>query len=53
VTAPGPLDERGVLIAGVRDARIAQGRLYTDEVEPEGADIDARCAGWRAPQIRS
>ena len=33
-----PLDERGVLIAGVRDDRIAWGRLYTDEVEPEGAD---------------
>jgi ketosteroid isomerase-like protein len=36
-----PLDERGVLIAGIRDGRIAWGRLYVDEVEPESADIDA------------
>jgi ketosteroid isomerase-like protein len=35
-----PLDERGVLIAGVRDDRIAWGRLYVDEVEPESAGID-------------
>ena len=34
-------DERGVLILGVRDDRIAWGRLYVDEVEQEGADIDA------------
>ena len=47
-----PLDERGVLIAGVRDDRIAWGRLYVDEVELEGADIDAtvrRMAGTRDP----
>lgn len=36
-----PLDERGVLIMGVRDGRIAWGRLYVDEVERESADIDA------------
>jgi ketosteroid isomerase-like protein len=36
-----PLDERGVIIAGVRDERIGWGRLYVDEVEREGADIDA------------
>jgi ketosteroid isomerase-like protein len=36
-----PLDERGVTIAGIRDDRIAWGRLYVDEVEREGADIDA------------
>jgi ketosteroid isomerase-like protein len=36
-----PLDERGVLIFGVRDDRIAWGRLYVDEVEREGAGIDA------------
>jgi ketosteroid isomerase-like protein len=35
-----PLDERGVLILGIRDDRIAWGRLYADEVEREGADID-------------
>ena len=36
-----PLEERGVLIMGVRDDRIAWGRLYSDEVEREGAGIDA------------
>jgi ketosteroid isomerase-like protein len=35
-----PLEERGVLIMGIRDDRIAWGRLYVDEVEPESADID-------------
>jgi ketosteroid isomerase-like protein len=34
-------EERGVLIMGIRDDRIAWGRLYADEVEREGADIDA------------
>jgi ketosteroid isomerase-like protein len=36
-----PLDERGVIIAGVSDDRIAWARLYVDEVEGEGAGIDA------------
>jgi ketosteroid isomerase-like protein len=36
-----PLEERGVLIVGTREDRIAWGRLYADEVEREGADIDA------------
>jgi ketosteroid isomerase-like protein len=36
-----PLEERGVIIMGVRDDRIAWGRLYADEVEREGPDIDA------------
>jgi ketosteroid isomerase-like protein len=36
-----PLDERGVIIMGIRDDRIAWGRLYADEVEREGAAIDA------------
>lgn len=35
------LDERGVIIAGIRDERIAWARLYVDEVVPESADIDA------------
>ena len=34
------LDERGVLILGTSDNRIAWGRLYVGEVEPESADID-------------
>jgi ketosteroid isomerase-like protein len=36
-----PLEERGVLVMGIRDDRIAWGRLYADEVEREGADIDS------------
>jgi ketosteroid isomerase-like protein len=36
-----PLDERGVIIMGIRADRIAWGRLYADEVEREGAGIDA------------
>ena len=35
-----PLEERGVLIMGVRDDRIAWGRLYVDDVDNDGADID-------------
>ena len=35
------LDERGVVIAGARDGRIAWLRLYVDEVERDGAGIDA------------
>ncbi|MGZ6645151.1 MAG: nuclear transport factor 2 family protein [Solirubrobacteraceae bacterium] len=36
-----PLDERGVIIAGVRDDRLAWGRLYVDEVHAEAPGIDA------------
>ncbi len=36
-----PIEERGVLIMGIRDDRIAWGRLYVDEVDRESADIDA------------
>jgi ketosteroid isomerase-like protein len=35
-----PFEERGVIILGIRDHRIAWGRLYVGEVEREGADID-------------
>jgi ketosteroid isomerase-like protein len=35
-----PFEERGVLIMGISDDRIAWGRLYADEVGREGADID-------------
>jgi hypothetical protein len=31
-----PVEERGVLIMGIRDDRIAWGRVYADEVEREG-----------------
>jgi ketosteroid isomerase-like protein len=33
------LEERGVTIFGIRDGRIAWGRLYLEETEREGADI--------------
>jgi ketosteroid isomerase-like protein len=36
-----PLDERGVVVMGIRDERISWGRLYVDEVEREGAEINA------------
>jgi ketosteroid isomerase-like protein len=36
-----PFEERGVIVMKVRDDRIDSGRLYADEVEREGADIDA------------
>ncbi|HEV8421313.1 MAG TPA: nuclear transport factor 2 family protein [Actinomycetota bacterium] len=35
-----PLDERGVTIVGIRDGRIEWGRLYLEEVEGAGADIE-------------
>jgi ketosteroid isomerase-like protein len=47
-----PLDERGVLIMGIRDDRIAWGRLYVDEVEREGAGIDAVVRGIAGTQDR-
>jgi ketosteroid isomerase-like protein len=36
-----PLDERGVIVMGVREDRLAWGRLYVDEVARESAGIDA------------
>ena len=36
-----PFEERGVIIMGIREDRIAWGRLYADEVQRDGADIDA------------
>jgi len=48
-----PLEERGVLIAGVRDDRISWGRLYIDELSPKARTSTPRSAGWRARKIRS
>jgi ketosteroid isomerase-like protein len=45
-----PLDERGVIIAGIREDRIAWARLYVDEVEREGDDIDAVVRGMAGTQ---
>jgi ketosteroid isomerase-like protein len=36
-----PLDEGGVIVLGVRDDRVAWGRLYVAEVERAGDGIDA------------
>jgi ketosteroid isomerase-like protein len=36
-----PLEERGVIVMGIRDDLITWGRLYVEEVEREGAGIDA------------
>ena len=36
-----PLDMAGVIVCGVRDGRIVWGRLYVEDVEHEGAGIDA------------
>jgi ketosteroid isomerase-like protein len=36
-----PLEMAGVIVAGVRDDRIAWARLYVEPVEREGAGIDA------------
>jgi ketosteroid isomerase-like protein len=47
-----PLEERGVLIMSVRDDRIAWGRLYVDEVEREGDDIDAVVRGMAGTEDR-
>jgi ketosteroid isomerase-like protein len=47
------LDERGVTIMGIRDGRIAWGRLYLEEIDEEGADIDEtvrQMAGRREDQ---
>ena len=46
-----PFEERGVIIMGIREDRIAWGRLYADEVQRDGRDIDAvvgRMAGTDA-----
>lgn len=45
-----PLDERGATIMGIRDGRIVWGRLYLEEIEQEGEDIEEtvrRMAGRR------
>src|SRR4051794_37363442 len=36
-----PLDERGVVVMGVREDRVAWGRFYVDEVDRDSPDIDA------------
>jgi ketosteroid isomerase-like protein len=36
-----PFEVRGVIVMGIRADRIAWGRLYTDEVQREGPEIEA------------
>lgn len=36
-----PLDEAGVIVAGVREGRLRWARLYVEPVEREGGGIDA------------
>lgn len=40
-TDGSPFDMRGVIIATIRDGRIASARLYVEPVEHSGMDIDA------------
>ncbi|HEX2054047.1 MAG TPA: nuclear transport factor 2 family protein [Actinomycetota bacterium] len=47
-----PLDERGVMLMGIRDGLVAWGRLYVEEVEQVPVGIDetvARMAGRMDP----
>lgn len=47
------LDIRGVTLFGIEDGRIVSGRLYMEEVEEAGGDIDAtvrRLAGPSRPE---
>ena len=39
-TDGSPFAMRGVIVLGIKDERIAWGRLYMDEVERDGAGID-------------
>ena len=41
-SASGELDMAGVIVVGVRDGRIAWGRLYVEPIESAGAGIDAQ-----------
>jgi ketosteroid isomerase-like protein len=48
-----PLDMRGVTLLGIEDDRIVWGRLYMEDVEEAGEDIDQavrRMAGERAQE---
>ncbi|MEA2291236.1 MAG: hypothetical protein QOF17_256, partial [Solirubrobacteraceae bacterium] len=36
------MDVAGVIVLGVRDGRIATGRLFMEPVEPDGPGIDAQ-----------
>ena len=40
-----PLDMRGVTIFRIKDGRIVAGRLYMEEVEGAGGDIDETVRG--------
>ena len=42
------LDDRGVTVFGIRDGRIAWGRLYIEPVESDGKGIDAAVERMRS-----
>jgi ketosteroid isomerase-like protein len=44
---------RGVIIATIRDDRIAAGRLYIEPVEHNGADIEAAVEQLYRPPLES
>ena len=44
-----PKDLGGVILMGVEGGRIAWGRLYIDDVEVDGDDIDATMERYRRP----
>ena len=52
-TDGSPFAMRGVIIATIRDDRIAAGRLYIEPVEQNGADIDAAVEQLYRPPLES
>ena len=51
-TPTAVLDMAGVIVAGVRDGRMAWARLYVEPVEREGAGSTPRCARCAATSAR-
>ena len=44
-----PLEERGVIVMGIRDDRISWGRLDVDEVEREWETSVPQSVAWQVP----
>ncbi|HET9852004.1 MAG TPA: nuclear transport factor 2 family protein [Candidatus Limnocylindrales bacterium] len=44
-----PKEIGGVILAGIQNDRIAWGRLYTEDIETGGGDIDAAMDRFRRP----
>lgn len=45
-TDESPFDVRGVIIATVEDGLLTQGRIFLEEVQHDGANIDDAIAEW-------